>query len=338
MAIEPSVYSSLQFKAALVPETTLGTANTTSMLLINLDSPVSITHNPAMFTGIRSGDGRIAKAADIYVSQYGQEKTISFSSLYTTDIAAKLFENLMGVTVGTSPASYNLPYNYTGPTCYHGKSLIDATGSLTFAHIVPEGNNTEIFPGCFIDELKVKADTATDGGRFHFDVTMKTRYNAAIGQAAPSNPTAYGTTARKIYDLAGSSAICQIGGVDVVLESIELNFKSNVQFYGFGVDGIPQTMGRGIPEFEVTGIFGVKFDANSVTNVAKFLGGTTVAIAMHNNDWSLATFGFKGDYAKITSDLNIEEVKSGAFVKIPVKFTASTSGNVIQVIPCHGTI
>lgn len=333
MAIDTGMYHPTQFKAAIKAETTLGTANTTAMQLLNIDSVIAPTRNPELFVGVRSGDGRTAKAADVYASQYGKEKTIGISGLYETTGIPILLENCTAVAVGTLPASYDVPCNFTGPECAHGDTDTDNTGALTFAYVIPEGDNSEIYPGCFVDELKLTADTANDGGRFHYTSNLKTRHNVSTAQAAPTGMSSYGTTYRTIYELAGASAVCQFGGVDVVLETVELTLKSNVQFYGFGANGIPQTIARGMPEFEVTGVFGMKFDANTVGNNVKFLAGTAVVVAMHNNVWASATFGWLGSYARITGDVNIEEVKNGAYVKIPVKFLASTSGDVIQIVP-----
>lgn len=339
MAKDTGMYSGTEFKAAIKAETTLGTPVVAGMQYVNIDSPLAPARGPELFTGIRSGSGRISKAADVYASQYGKEKSISMSGLYDTTVAPILIENCLGLAItaevaATSPACYELPYNYTPPECAHGDTDTDNTGALTVANISPEGSTSEIYPGCFVDELKLTADSGSDGGRFHFDTTFKTRYNVSTGQAAPTTPSVYGTTYRTIYDLAGASAVCQFGGVDVVLESVELALKSNTQFFGSGLLGIPDTMGRGVPEFEVNGVFGMKFDANTAGNNIKFMAGTVVIVAMYNNAWaSLPTFGWWGQFARITGDVNIEEVKSGSFVKIPVKFLASTTGDVIQIVP-----
>ena len=333
MAIDTGMYALTEFLAAIKAETTLGTANVTSMQYINIDAPLAPTRNPELFTDVRSGAGRTPKAADVHASGKGKEKTIPFSGQYDTTIAPMLIENCMGLIVGSTPASFDIAYNWTGVECKHGDTDTDNTGALTLANICPEGNNSEIYPGCFTDELKMSADTANDGGRFHYDASLKTRYNISTAQAAPTTPSAYSSTYRTIYELQGASAVCQFGGADVVLESVELNLKSNVQFYGYGVDGIPDVIGRGLPEFEVTGVFGMKFDANTVGANVKYIAGTTVIVAMHDAAWASATFGWLGNYAKITADVNEEEVKSGAFVKIPVKFMAHTSGDVIQIVP-----
>jgi len=61
--------------------------------------------------------------------------------------------------------------------------------------------------------------------------------------------------------------------------------------------------------------------------------GTTVAINIYNAA-SLATsdFGFTGENGKITADVNPEDVRSGAYVKVPIKFMAPASGNMFQIV------
>jgi len=333
MAIDPAVYANTQFLAAIKAETTLGTANVTEMQLLNIDSIVNPVRNTELFLGTRSGAGRTSKAADVFATIYGKEKTIGVTGLYETTSMPILIENCFGTVVASSPASYDIAYNYTGPECKPGDVDDDNTGALTFANIIPETDHSEIYPGCFVSSLKLNADTASDGGRFHYNCEFKTRHNQSQAQSAPTTPSAYGTTYRTIYELAGASAVCQFGSADVVLDTVELTFTPNVQFYGFGVNGIPSVIARGIPDFEVTGVFGMKFDANTAKHNQTYTAGTAVVVAMSNAAWASATFGWLGSYARITSDVNIEEIRSGSYVKIPVKFMAHTSGKVFQIVP-----
>ena len=89
-----------------------------------------------------------------------------------------------------------------------------------------------------------------------------------------------------------------------------------------------------MPEFEVSGVFGLKFDANTVGANVDYIAGTTVAIAMHNAaTFANSTFGWVGAYGIIMADINPEDVRSGAYVKIPIKFMAHTEGDLFQIIP-----
>jgi len=334
MAIDPTAYALTEWRAAIVAETTAGTINKTSMQLINIDSPATITRNPYLFTGVRSGVGRTAKASDVYVSEQGQEKSISISGLFDKVVGKILVENCLGVAPVGNIVS--LPYNYTNEVTLGATGIADNIHTLSFVNIVPEGDNSEYYAGCIVDELKITMDTASDGGRAKFDATLKTRGNREVA-AAPTSPKAFGTTVPNIFSFGAAAAVVKIetlgAAADAILDSLELNFKANAQWGGLGNNGVGQVINRGMPEFEITGVFGLKFDANTVAANTRYLAGTTVAVSIHNAaTLEVSDFGFTGAYGKITADVNPEDVRSGAYVKVPVKFMASTAGNIFEVV------
>lgn len=334
MAIDPTAYALTEWRAAIVAETTAGTINKTSMQLVNIDSPATITRSPYLFTGVRSGVGRTAKASDVYVSEQGQEKSISISGLFDKVVGKILVENCLGVAPVGNIVS--LPYNYTNEVTLGATGIADNIHTLSFVNIVPEGDNSEYYAGCIVDELKITMDTASDGGRAKFDATLKTRGNREVA-AAPTSPKAYGTIVPNIFSFGAAAAVVKIetlgGAADAILDSLELNFKANAQWGGLGNNGVGQVINRGMPEFEVTGIFGLKFDANTVAANTRYLAGTNIAITIRSDGTGMSdcTYGFKGDYGVITGDVNPEDVRSGAYVKVPVKFMASTASNIFEV-------
>ena len=332
MAIDTGFYALTQFDVAVIAETTLGTANTTTMQEVNLDGYPTLNMDAQRDFSIRHGAGRTFKKEDAYINDAGTIKEISFSAMYDQTVAPILISNCMGVAVDTSPASYEIPYNYTGPECKDGDTDTDETGALTVALVSPEGNNSIILPGCFVDTFKMYADTATDGGRFHMDVTLKTAYQPTTAQAAPGSRAAYPTTYRTLYDLQGASAVRTLNGNDVILNKFEIELKSNVKFFGFDSSGDPEVMARGMPEFEANALVGVKYDANSVA-LMHSLDEEDIELLFHNNAWASATFGVKADYCQITESINPADVEGCAFLDIPLKAAATTSGNMIAIVP-----
>lgn len=391
MAIDTGMYAMTQFRVALAPETTLGTANTTTMQLVNIDGYPSVSRNVERMIDIRHGTGTIAKKADAYVNQYGQEKVFSFSGFIdsstvvtsgmitngiwyqivtmevgdsfvnvgtTTDLTGRVFkstgttpttwtngsklqpltigmmllENIIGTLVGVGPISYDVAYNYIGPEHYHGHDITSNIGTLTLALVSPEGDNTIIQPGCIVKSLKIAADVGSDGGRFKFDAELVSRHNANTGQAAPTSMVAYPTISyRTIFDLAAKQSIA---GSDVVMNKMELTLDNQVKFFGFGASGIPNTIGRGLPEFLVTGLFGIKYDANTASIIPKQYDENDIVVELSNHaTWASATFGLKGSYGQISDNFDPAEFEGGAFVDLPIKFLAHTSGNVIEIIP-----
>jgi len=336
--VDPTAYALTEWMAAIIAETTAGTINKTAMQLVNIDSPASLTRNPELFTGMRSGVGRTPKVADSYGSENGKIKTIQMSGLYDTTIGKILLENVTGTEVSTGPASVDIVGSYTNEITLGATELSDNIHTLSFVNIVPGGlEDSEYYPGCVVSELKLAFDTANDGGRWHFDTTLLTRGNSEMA-VAPTSPAAFGSTKRSIYELtAASNAVMTMSTLgaeaDVILDSAEITFASTPEWCGLGVNGVGDAINRASAGWEVNGVFGVKFDANTSLANVDYKAGTTVAVAMHNNVWASATFGWLGSYGIITGDVNQEDVRSGAYVKIPIKFRASTTGDLFQIIP-----
>lgn len=331
MAIDTGMYAMPQFQVAMNIEDPVGTENLTAMQYVNIDGYPSVSRNPERFLGIRHGAGTTAKKVDAYVNQYGKEKEISFTALYDQTSSPIFISNCIGKAIGASPASYDVAYDYTGEEIKHGDTGKSYLGSLTIALISPEGSNSEIYPGCFVDTFRMYADTASDGGRFKMDVTLKTRYNISGGQAAPTTPTAYPSTFRTIYDLITKKSI---GGVDVIMSKFDLTLNSQVKFFGYGTNGVPETIARGLPEFIATGLFGIKYDANTAPMVPKQYDENDIAVEISNNaTWASTTFGIKGSYGQIMDNFDPADLAGGAFIDLPVKFLAHTEGDLIQVVP-----
>ena len=78
MALDGAGYAQSEFKLALKAESTIGTANVSSMNLINVDSVSLPALNPTQVLDIRSGDGRTAKAADAFTTEKMTTKEIGF--------------------------------------------------------------------------------------------------------------------------------------------------------------------------------------------------------------------------------------------------------------------
>lgn len=330
MAIDKGAYSLQQFKLAIKNETTLGTENKTSMQLVNLDGFPSVSHNTFVSTGVKHGDGRTLKQADVYTTAKGQVHELTFTCTWDQTVGQALLGNCIGVAAGTSPSGYEIDYNYTGPECAIGDTDTDYTGAITVALISPEGSNTEIWAGCVVKTLRVYCDAGSDGGRLHADVTIVTKKAPTTGQAAPTTPSAYPTTFRTIYDASTTKSIF---GADVVLNRWEITIENNVKFFGIDSSGNYTVFARGIPSIDASGVFGVKYDANTAGFIASAIAGTNCAIHISNNaSWASATFGIYGAYGEITQNFHVTSVEEGAFIDVPIRFVASTDNDLFEMV------
>ncbi len=331
MAIDGTFYSPHEFRLALKAETALGSANTSSMQLLNHDGIYSPVVGGVEEHAVRSGIGRTEKAADHYINTKGARKQFSFSGIADQSVLPILLGNVMSVAVGASPASYDIPWNYAPPALTHGATFSDATGTLTFAWISPESGRSKIYPGCVVTRLTINGRHQDDGGRLHFDATVITGYKVSDDQASPSGMTAYPATYYFIYDM---NTTRKVAASDIVLNEFDLDIE-NPSFYrgSQGSNGDPEIISRGVPGIRAAGKLNVVYDGNTAGLFGSHEAGTTTTVEFSNHaTWSSAsTFGFKGDFGKLELP-SLSAAEAGMGIDIPVVFKASTSGDVLQVI------
>jgi len=333
MAIDKEVYSINEWRFSYKPETTVGTANTTTMQLLNVDGDVTVSHEVVQTLEPRSGQGRTLKEVDVFTTdQGGQLRTITMPIVMDTTVDGPLHENCMGTAVSTSPASVDIPYNYAPAALGNGDVVSDNISTFTVAIVSPEASESIIFPGCVLSTFAVTMDAATDGGRRHGTLTFTSRYRPANGASAPTSMAAYGSTFRYLRELTTTKAI---GGDDVVMNKLEYTINNNAQWVGNqGSDGDPEVIQRAIPSIDVDLVVGVKYDANTANLWESWRAGTTETVEISDNaTWASATAGLKANDCKITADVQPGQTDAGVFQDISLRATATTSGDVIQIVP-----
>jgi hypothetical protein len=333
MAISKLTFSPTEFQFAVKPESTVGTKNTTTMQRVNVDDIVSVSSEVVQTLDPRSGEGRTLKTADVHTSdQGGMLTTISMSGVFDDTIAPLFLSNALGIAVGSSPASFDMAYNYAPVTVGHG-DVSSITTSMTVAFVSPIDAKTRIYLGCVISSLEVTWDGATEGGRGRFSATIETRYRPVEDQPTPTSMSAYGATYSYLREFGTTKTI---GGSDVVLNKLGYTIENPVTYAGFQADGDgdPETMQRAIPSANIKIMAGVKFDANTEGLWNDRRDGTTLAVVFSNNaTWASATFGIKADYCKLDSEVSPSGTDAGVFQDLSLVATASTSGDIIQIVP-----
>jgi len=327
MATSPNIYALTEFQLAILAETTVGTANTSSMQLVNIDSLFAPSDNVYLNHDVRHGDGRTLKAADTFATEKGQVKSISFSGLLDETVARILIPNCIGV-VGTGEGTeqtYAIPYNFTGTNVADGDSPADASiGTLTVALINPTTNKARIYPGCVISELTITGDQATDGGRLHFSATAQTKYLPTNSTTDPST-LAYATTIPTIREFETKT----VASLDVVMNKFELSLNSHPGFFGNSGDCEPEVIGRGIPSIEANLTLGLKYDANTLDLYQDYAAGDSIAVNLADSTGEAMVIA--ASYGKITGDVNPADFEGAAFIDLPLKLTAHTSGSVVSI-------
>lgn len=333
MAINTTTYSLQQWKFAIIPETTVGTAVTASMHLVDVDKPITVTENVFIDDSPRDGTGRTIKSSDWFATEEGQLSSITVSGYADKTTFPIMAENATGVAEASE--TIDVPYNYTGPAIGVGDTPIsDNIHTLTIAHVSPITNKSRIWAGCVVSELNWVDDVTAEGGRRRFTATFQTR---AIVTNSTTDPTyansgaLYGTY-YSVWDYCGANGIIQLGGQDCVLGKLDVTISGNPRWHGCGTDGAGQTIARGLPIMDIFGSVDVKFDSNTEPFVQDYADGDDFVVQiLDNSTIASATLGIKAEYTKINSDVPLIDVEDGAFQTVPFKCTGSTSGNIAQI-------
>lgn len=333
MALDGAGYSASQFKMAIKAETTIGTAIVSSMNLLNIDAVTFPTIAPTQVLDVRSGDGRTAKIADAYISEKHTIKEISFSGYADQTTLPILLQAIFTSAVGSSPASYDVPFNYTPPELQVGASASTNTKTFSVAFISPEAGDDHsiIFKGCVLSSLSLSMDMGSESGRVTMSGTFQTASTPSYGQSAPTSMTAFSANNYFLTDMHTTRKVAGIS--NCVISSLTLNIENPRNFLGFnGSTAEPESIISAVPEINISLDASIKYDDNTAGLASTFKAGTSVATELSNHGtWSSAsTFGIKIDYGKITS-LAMSE-NSAMFHDVSIKAMAHTSGDVIQVI------
>ena len=332
MATSKNVFSPSEFQFAFVAEANVGTKNATSMQLLNVDDIVTVTQEVTQTTDPRSSGARTLATADVFTNdQGGHLTTITMSVVLDTTVSPLLHSQALAVAVGSSPASYDLAYNFAPDALIHGGAT-DITGTCTLAFISPVSNESKYFTGCRLTEMTVSYDSGNEGGRARANLTWETHYRPADGAAAPTTPTAYGGTYRYLRQFG---TLKQLGGADIVLNKVEYTISMPAMGVGFqGTNGDPEFVQVGIPSAGFSAVLGVKYDDNTAALWESRRAGTTLVLEIADNaTWASATFGIKASFCKITGDVQPAGAGAGVFQDIPLIATASTSGDMVQIVP-----
>ncbi|QDP59994.1 MAG: hypothetical protein GOVbin4580_14 [Prokaryotic dsDNA virus sp.] len=340
MALDGQALSPQEFKLAFKPETTIGTANTSTMRLINVDSVETPALNITQVLDVRTGSGRTAKTTDMFTDEKGTVKEISFSGIADTTVLPVLLQAITTTAVGSSPASYDIAGAYTPPEIQFGVgSISDNLHTFTVAVSHPEAGNDHsmIFKGCVLTSLSISGSMATQSGRIAMSGTFQTRSLGTYNSARPTSTGAFGTTFYNMSTFGESSnqtnGVKVVGIDDCVMSDFSLNIENPSEFVGFDSDGNPQAIARGIPEISVTFDATIKADDNTSGLHASLVAGATnlsTELTNHATFSSATTFGIKIANSVLTS---VELSPSTAmFYAISSKAVTDGSADLVQII------
>ena len=338
MAIVSTTYAPNEWQFAMKAETTTGTINVATMQKINVDDVATMSQEVTQTLDARSTPGRTVKFADAFVTDKGGHKTtVSISGVFDTTVGTLLLSNALGTAVGSSPASYDMAYNYAPAARAHGATTGTIVNTFTFAIVPPIASKAIVLPGCVCSDLEVTFDKANEGGRGHFTATIETAYKPLASQGTPSSMAVYGATFRYLREFNTKKTVYISGGsaLDVVLNKVGYKIANNVTYTGFqGSDGDPELLQRAIPAADISLMLGVKYDANTEMLWSTRRDGTSIGIEISDNaTWASSTFGVKAGFCQLDADVVPTGTDAGVFEDLSLKCLGSTTGDLIQIVP-----
>ena len=197
MAISATSVSPKDFQLGIIKEATAGTAVTSSMNLINIDSLELPALNPLQVTDVRHGTGRTLKQVDTFASNKVTVKEISFSGIADSTILPILLENITQDSSGVGASGddlYEVLNNYE-PSAIDIGTTTDTDNSMTFTVAVDNAVNSDysmVFKGCVLTSLTVNGDIGEESGRVKMSGTFKT---GMVPDLSPSSAPTFGSTA-----------------------------------------------------------------------------------------------------------------------------------------------
>ena len=340
MAIDTSLYSKNEFRFAIAEEATFGTAITAQGSFKELH----ITDNPQLdWGGIirdqakRSDGKRVLSHTDTYLATAGGTYTCAVSGVLT-DLTADLL--LYGVMQDLVSEDGSTPYLKTFE--WDGSTDGDDSGSpykfFTLNGYNPATDESWQLKSCVLQSLSISADPGSNGGRASFSATFFTGF-APVQTGLTVTPASWVSPGEDFYSFQALAAKT-VGGSDVVLGSMSLDFANGVVRVGHDSSGDPQQYT--FPQFGVSGEVMVKYDANTKDEIVTFLknpmdGSAETTIILRWGDGSAdGTLSFEvnaiytgnsldfGNDAGVFVSLPFEGVDDGTYEAIEVKIANAT--------------
>tara|TARA_B100000959_G_C14969691_1_gene619181 strand:- start:946 stop:1986 length:1041 start_codon:yes stop_codon:yes gene_type:complete len=334
MALISTAYSPKQFQLAFKQETTIGTAASTSMMMLDVDSVEYPSLSPLQVFDVKQGNGRVLQTADAFIDEALQMREISFSGTADATSLPSLLKNITNAVertavTDTAPAAYVVPDSFQPTNLEVGAGSSTIINTCTVAVLAPESAGDIVFPGCRLTSLTISGDISTENGRIKMSGTFSTAMNPKTGQDATAS--AWASTRYSMSAWTSEAANFRIAGAPFpVMQSFSVNIENPAQYLGaYTVGGKvePQAIAIGIPELACSYDASFKYDSNTDNLDAPFLAGTAVTTQLSDNtNWHASSdFGFYSKVGYITS-LGFSEA-SAQMVDVSVKCAADASGS-----------
>lgn len=344
-------YSPSEFRFGFLPEETIGTAlvpaSGKTLQLINVDSISAPSLNTEIVSDVRSGAGRTAKTADLYVNSTLMKREISFSGTADYNSLPELLSAVMGVAeastdlfkvlVGHTPlfdmkTDVQRTDDTTAATYASAWAASGATNAGTHTVYIwsPVTGKSMQFKGCVLQSLTVSSEMSSESGRFKVEGSWVTGYNADLTVAAPNSSfvTAYSSNYYYLTDIDTHTAVAGVS--DPVMQSFSMTVDNPTEYLGFvGTSEVkPEIISRAVPEISANWESTFKYDTDSAGLFETYEAGTNVALT--TSDSNNAKIGFTSANNVITSVGFAEN--AAQYVTVGAKVLAGASGSMLEIV------
>ena len=310
MAGQNLSYQPNEFGVSIAPESTIGTAETTTVRL-HVDSVSLPSINPIQDLAPKS-NSFVAQDDFVYHTTKGTPLEVTFGGLLNST-ALSMLEGILHTAASTNLIT--VTDSYTAPVLSHGESSAAATRTYTVKIVSPQtfdddgssnaANNTLTLKGACITAFSISGDASGDG-RLTYSATVKSGYHAEFPSAAGSLSGPLTADIQNIHDLTYR----KIAGVTApVMQSFTLSIENPAEYIGYDpVNTRPYSISRSVPEGPVVtlssvvkldqdtkGILGHILNAGTVNNLVNHLS--------NNSSYAIANatiFSFDSDKAIVT--------------------------------------
>ena len=343
-------YSPQEFRFGFLPEETIGTAlvpaSGKNLQLINVDSISAPSLNTEIVSDVKTGAGRTAKAADLYVNSTLMKREISFSGTADYNSLPELLSAVMGVAeastdlfkilVGHTPLfdmKTDVQRTDSGTGATYASAWAASGASNAGTHTVyiwsPVSGKSMQFKGCTLQSLTVSADMGTESGRFKIEGSWVTSYDADLTATAPNSSyvTSYSSN---YYHLTDIDTHTVAGVSDPVMQSFSMTVENPTEYLGFvGTSEVkPEIISRAVPEISANWESTFKYDSDSAGLFETYEAGTNVALT--TSDSSGTKIGFTSANNVLTAVSFAEN--AAQYVTVGAKVLAGSSGSMLEIV------
>ena len=332
MAISGNVYSPKSFELLIAPQTTLGTAHTTSSdfrkYSVTNVSDIDFGGGLVADRTLRTGQ-QIKKAGDHYVSQKGASCQFSFD--YVVD-GEEALQNLMMFISEDTSSDYERAGN-ASPLVYN-----DGATTGKFATIVISNPNTDddrVMHSAVLTELTLSMDSTANGGRLTASGTFYSGFKPLVQQSNTVSGSANTSYIKTLYDCTYK----RLGDIssannDVVVRAFSVTIGYPAVRVGYDAASATGEAGgySRSGEYTVSGEISVKYDDNISSEINHFLSPPATPRGLILGDGSdPSNIGFKFSQIVYTGfNLDFDE-EAGTFVTVPFDAVADGGQDIYSI-------